>query len=78
MAKGIKLRVGPSNMSGLTVRQGRLINERPDSIPAITEAAIMRKARIRQEQIGMMEEAYVRAEMRMEAREEMMGENDDD
>lgn len=54
--------------SGLTVRNGRLINEQVGTgMAGITRAAMERKAMKEQKKIGMMEEAYVRAEQRMEA-----------
>jgi len=54
---------------GLTVKNGRLINNLPDGTMGIQAAADARKARKREEKIGMMVEADVRASMR----ESMLG-----
>lgn len=54
--------------SGLTVRNGRLINEQVgNAMAGITRAAMERKAIRQERKIGMMEEAYVRAEMKTDA-----------
>jgi hypothetical protein len=60
--------------NGLTVRNGRLINERgcDNCMAPITQAAIMRKEMKREQKIEMMSEAMYRAEMRAEMREQMM------
>jgi len=58
--------------SGLTVRNGRLINERVgNAMAGITRAAMERKSMKEQRKIGMMEEAYVRAEMKTDAIEQL-------
>lgn len=44
-------------MDGLTVKNGRLINNRPDSEMGITKMARMKKAEKRAEKISMMVEA---------------------
>jgi hypothetical protein len=58
-------------MDGLPVRDGRLMNNRPDSVMGITAAAIARKEMKRERKIEMQAEAYVRGERMVEA-EEMM------
>lgn len=62
-----------ADLSGLRMVGGMMVNDRPDSIAPITQAAIMRKERIRQENINMMAEAYHRAEMQHEMMEMMNG-----
>ena len=58
--------------SGLTVRNGRLINEQLGTgMAGITRAAMERKSMKEQRKIGMMEEAYVRAEMKTDAIEQL-------
>lgn len=58
--------------SGLTVRNGRLINEQVGTgMAGITRAAMERKAMKQERKIGMMEEAYVRAEKRTEDMEKL-------
>ena len=64
MAEKVKLQGKFADMSGLKVVGGMQINERQDAMAPVTQAAIMRKERMRQEKVQMMEEAYVRAEMR--------------
>lgn len=60
--------------SGLDVRGGRLINNRPDGVMGIVEAASNRKAIKRMEKISMIADGvsmgYMRSEM-MEGPEEM-------
>jgi hypothetical protein len=57
---------------GLTVRNGRLINEEPGfGMAGITAAALKRKQMKQEKKIGMMEEAYVRAESRIETMEKL-------
>jgi len=56
---------------GLTVKNGRLINNLPDGTMGIQAAANARKMRRREEKINMMADAYERAEMRSDMREEM-------
>jgi len=60
----------------IKMSNGMMINDGPDTMPYITQAAIQRKERMRQEKISMMEEAYLRAEMRSEMREMMNGDKD--
>lgn len=72
----IKLPGKFSDTSGLTVKQGRLINQRPQDVIPITQAAIMRKERKRQEKIDMMAQAFERGEMMSDLRERMMGDKD--
>lgn len=76
MAQKIKVQGKFAEMNGLRVVGGMQINDRPDAMAPVTQAAIMRKERMRQEKIQMMEEAYVRAEMRTDMMEKMMGEED--
>lgn len=66
-----------ADLSGLRMVGGMMVNDRPDSIAPITQAAIMRKERIRQENINMMAEAYHRAEMQHEMMEMMKGNGED-
>jgi hypothetical protein len=63
------------NMSikgGLDIRNGRLINNRPDSVTGIQLLCDLKKARKREEKIEMLVEADVRASMR----ERMLGMED--
>jgi len=55
--------------SGLTVKNGRLINNLPDGTMGIQAAADARKMRKREQKIEMMVEADLRASMR----EKMLG-----
>lgn len=55
--------------SGLTVKNGRLINNLPDGTMGIQAAADARKMRKREEKINMMVEADLRSSMR----EKMLG-----
>lgn len=48
----------------LTVKNGRLINNRPNSITGIQQAAQIKKEIKRQEKISLMEEAILRAKMK--------------
>lgn len=54
---------------GLTVKNGRLINNLPDGTMGIQAAADARKMRKREEKINMMVEADIRSSMR----EKMLG-----
>ena len=54
---------------GLTVRGGRLINERPNPEMGITAAANARKEMKKQAKIQMQADAYLRAEQISEAME---------
>jgi hypothetical protein len=56
----------------LTVRNGRLINNRPNDITGIQKAAQVKKEMKKQEKIAMMEEAIYRAEMRSDLMESYM------
>ena len=58
-----------TDMSGLTMKNGRLINERPCGMTGIQHAAEMKKMLKREQKIEMMVEADVRASMR----EKMLG-----
>ena len=60
-------------MSGLTMKNGRLINEMPDGVTGIQRAADMRKMRKREDKIAVMDEAMYRAEMRADMKEMMRG-----
>lgn len=54
---------------GLTIRNGRLINDRPDGMTGIQKLCETKKMVKREQKIEMMVEADVRASMR----EKMMG-----
>lgn len=54
---------------GMDVERGRLVNRMPPGRTLLSVAAEARKARRREEKIGMMVEADVRAELR----ESMLG-----
>jgi hypothetical protein len=54
---------------GMDIERGRLVNRMPPGRTLISVAAEARRVRRREEKIGMMVEADVRAE----AREQMMG-----
>ena len=54
---------------GLAVRNGRLINDRPDGMTGIQKMCETKKMMKREQKIDMMVEADVRASMR----EKMMG-----
>ena len=56
----------------LTVRNGRLINNRPNGITGIQQAAQIKKEMKRAAKISVMEEAIYRAEMRADMVESMM------
>jgi hypothetical protein len=51
------------DMSGLTVKDGRLINDRPNSITGIQQAANIKREMKDQRKVGMMTRAMVNAEM---------------
>jgi hypothetical protein len=55
---------------GLTVKDGRLINNRPDGKNGIEKAAELRKAMKRAEKIEMYSEAVALGDMKAEMREE--------
>jgi hypothetical protein len=58
---------------GLTVRGGRLINNRPDSEMGIVSAANARKEMKRQSKIQMQAEGYARGEQMSEMNNMMRG-----
>ena len=58
---------------GLTVRDGRLINNRPDDKNGIEKAAELRKAIKRADKINMISEGVALGDMKAEMREEGMG-----
>jgi hypothetical protein len=62
-----------STMNGLYVRNGRLINERPNGLTGIQEAARNRKEMKRQEKISMYSDAFALGDMKAEVREMAMG-----
>ena len=55
-------------MDGLPVRDGRLMNNRPDSVIGITAAAIARKEMKREKKVQMYSEAIERGEMMSDMR----------
>ena len=57
---------------GLTVKDGRLINNRPNGKNGIEKAAELRKAIKRAEKISMISEGVALGEMKAEMREEGM------
>lgn len=63
------IKITLDKMSGLTMKDGRLINDRPCGVTGIQQAADARKMRKREEKIGIIVEADVRASMR----ERMLG-----
>jgi hypothetical protein len=58
---------------GLTVKDGRLINNRPCSKNGIEKAAELRKSIKRAEKIEMISEGVALGDMKAEMREEGMG-----
>ena len=56
----------------LTVRNGRLINNRPNDVTGIQQAAQIKKDLKREQKISVMEEAMYRAEMRSNLMESLM------
>ena len=58
---------------GLTVKDGRLINNRPCSKNGIEKAAELRKAIKRADKISMISEGVALGDMKAEMREEGMG-----
>ena len=58
---------------GLTVKNGRLINNRPDGKNGIEKAAELRKALKKAEKIQMISEGVALGDMKAEMREEGMG-----
>ena len=77
---GRKLSIGNSIYQGgyaglgsdLTVKDGRLINNRADGYTGIAQLAKLRKEAKREEKVSMIAEGYSRGEMMSEAREMMM------
>ena len=63
------IKIDLKKMPGLTVKNGRLINERPVGVTGIQQVAEARKMLKREQKIEMMVEADVRASMR----EKMLG-----
>lgn len=62
--------------SGLTVRNGRLINEQVgNAIAPVTKAAMDRKALKREMKTQQMADAFYRGEMMVELKEKMNGLN---
>ncbi len=64
---------GYAGADGLTVKDGRLINNRADGCTGIAQMAKLRKEAKRQEKIDVIAEGYSRGEMISEAKEMMMG-----
>ena len=52
------------DLSGLGMKDGRLVNERPCGMTGIQQAVDLKKAMKREQKIEMMVEADVRASMR--------------
>ena len=52
------------SMGGLTIKDGRLINDRPDGVTGIAQAAGIRKAMHRAKKVDMMAEGIELAEGR--------------
>lgn len=77
---GRKLSIGNSIYQGgyagpgsdLTVKDGRLINNKADGCTGIAQLAKLRKEAKREEKVSMIAEGYSRGEMMSEAREMMM------
>ena len=57
------------SMGGLTVKNGRLVNDRPNGMTGISEAAMLKKAVKREKKVSMIADGIIRAEMR----ENLMG-----
>lgn len=55
----------------LTIRNGRLVNNRPNDVTGIQQAAQIKKDLKREQKIQMMEEAMYRAEMRADMMESL-------
>jgi hypothetical protein len=62
------------SMGGLTVKNGRLVNDRPNGVTGIEEAGMVRKAMKREKKVSMIADGIMRAEMR----ENLMGYKDMD
>jgi len=52
------------SMGGLTVKNGRLVNDRPNGMTGISEAAMLKKAVKREKKVSMIADGIMRAEMR--------------
>lgn len=63
--------------TGLTVKGGRLINERPNGITGIQEAAMIRKARKMEEKANVIAAGILKAEIKEDRMESMKGMSDD-
>ena len=50
-------------VDGLYVKDGRLINDRPDGMTGIAKVAMMKKALKKQEKAQMIEDGIMRAKM---------------
>ena len=50
-------------VDGLYVKDGRLINDRPDGMTGIAKAAMMKKALKKQEKAQMIEDGIMRSKM---------------
>ena len=67
------MKINLKGTPGLTMKDGRLQNDRPDGVTGIQHAADMRKMMRREEKISMMEQAMYRAEMRSDMEEKIYG-----
>ena len=56
-------------MNGLTIKNGRLVNERPDGMTGIQQAANMKRIIDEDRKIKMIADGIERAESRKEFRE---------
>ena len=56
-------------MGGLTIKDGRLINDKPDGMSGIAQAAMIRKEVKRERKVSMIANGIMRAELR----EQMFG-----
>ena len=63
---------GYAGTDGLTVRNGRLINNRPCGETGIAQMAQMRAEARKQAKIDMIAEGYAKGEMMSEARENVI------
>jgi hypothetical protein len=57
------------SMGGLTIKDGRLINDKPDGMSGIAQAAMIRKEVKRERKVSMIADGIMRAELR----EQMFG-----
>jgi|TARA_R100001460_G_scaffold97585_3_gene140205 hypothetical protein len=55
-----------NNYQGLTIKDGRLINERPDGVSGIERASMMRQQMKKQYKIDCIADGIERAKMRMD------------